>query len=366
MRPAFSSTRQAALFTLLLLLLLVSPLLAGKRFLPSREAGYGAEGWFFGPYPWDQKQIFQETNDIDIVIIGSSRLMYAIDPSYVQQQLGAKLGRPAVVRTIGWFQAGYDSLYFAARDLLAHRKVRLLVFADEQPTGHFHVHTRAYRWFTFGDNWPEIAGLPWAVRMNYYSDAILGLPHNLWSLASPPGAVWFKPPTEDFYRIIYNAPNPATRLGAIDAQITTIPGMEFQPFQPTNAVSPADVLRYDSQNRTNFSFSPEGIQPEQLFFLRKLAALTRANATGLLALHAPETNDFTAGTVCERACWPELLDPDVQLVGVPGTKLFAGLTDREKLQLFYNENHLNKNGQQFYTRLVTPALLQIYENNITH
>ena len=131
-------------------------------------------------------------------------------------------------------------------------------------------------------------------------------------------------------------------------------------------MSPADVLRYDSQNRTNFSFSPEGIQPEQLFFLRKLAALTRANATGLLALHAPETNDFTAGTVCERACWPELLDPDVQLVGVPGTKLFAGLTDREKLQLFYNENHLNKNGQQFYTRLVTPALLQIYENNITH
>ena len=178
--------------------------------------------------------------------------------------------------------------------------------------------------------------------------------------------MWFKPPAEDFYQLNYRAPNPVTRLGAIDAQITTLPGMNFHPFQPTNAVSPADVLRYDSQNRTNFSFSAAGLQPEQLYFLRKLAALTRASGTGLLVLHAPQTSDFTAGTVCERACWPELLGPDVQLLGVPGTTLFAGLTEWQKLQLFYNDNHLNKNGQQYYTRLVTPALLQIYENQITH
>jgi hypothetical protein len=37
MRPAFSSTKQAAAFALLLLVLLLSPALAGRKFLPSRE-----------------------------------------------------------------------------------------------------------------------------------------------------------------------------------------------------------------------------------------------------------------------------------------------------------------------------------------
>ena len=50
MRPAFASTKQVAAFALLLLLLLLSPALAGKKFLPPREQAYAAQGWGNGPY----------------------------------------------------------------------------------------------------------------------------------------------------------------------------------------------------------------------------------------------------------------------------------------------------------------------------
>src|SRR5215469_11422980 len=45
MRPAFSSTRQAGAFVLLLLALLLAPALVGKKFLPSREAVYSSIWW---------------------------------------------------------------------------------------------------------------------------------------------------------------------------------------------------------------------------------------------------------------------------------------------------------------------------------
>ena len=140
MRPAFSSTKSATAFALLLLILLLSPVLAGKKFLPPRESAYASQSWGSGPYPWIEDQIFTETNAIDIVFIGSSHIFNAINTPYVQAQLSARLGRPAVVRTIAWGGAGYDGLYFITRDLLAHHRVKedaarqsIRAMLDEQP-----------------------------------------------------------------------------------------------------------------------------------------------------------------------------------------------------------------------------------------
>src|SRR5580658_7362886 len=100
MRPAFSSTKQAAARALLLLFLLAAPWLAHKTFLPHREQTYSSQSIRFEKCPWAQKFIFEETNDIDIAFVGSSHLCAGIDTPYVQQKLSEQLGRPAVVRTI--------------------------------------------------------------------------------------------------------------------------------------------------------------------------------------------------------------------------------------------------------------------------
>jgi|HubBroStandDraft_1064217.scaffolds.fasta_scaffold2354840_2 hypothetical protein len=79
MAPAFSSSRQAAAFALQLLVILLSPLLAGKGLLPTREQMYSATGRDTIDFPYFHQQIFEENGDIDIAFMSSSRLGCAID-----------------------------------------------------------------------------------------------------------------------------------------------------------------------------------------------------------------------------------------------------------------------------------------------
>ena len=100
--------------------------------LPPREQIYHASmPWNVGPYPFIYDQIYQEKSDVDIAIIGDSQIWTGLDTPYLQQQLSAKLGRPAVVISLCCPAGpGFDGVYFhRARSHLQHRKVHMLVFA---------------------------------------------------------------------------------------------------------------------------------------------------------------------------------------------------------------------------------------------
>ena len=62
----------------------------------------------------------------------------------------------------------------------------------------------------------------------------------------------------------------------------------------------------------------------------------------------------------EREFWPDVLHADVTMMGIPPATLFAGLTDDDVRKLYYNPTHLNKNGQEYFTQIITPRLLEIY------
>lgn len=364
MRPAFSSTKQAGMFTLLLLALLAGPWLAGKRFLPPRPAAYAAEGFGQGTYPWLHNQIFEETNDIDMVFMGSSHLLWGIDTPYVEKQLDEQSGRKSTVRTVCWMYRGFDALYFIAKDLLDHRKVGLLVFCNEQKSNYPRPQPKAYRWFRFGDNRDDLAGVPLGMQLSLYSSCILGLPRNFLSLARQDGPMDPRSGGLKIYTDSYRTPGPFSLLGSITSGLSVQDGTNFIDYHPANGVSAADVCVYDPQTRTNFEFSAQGVDPAQLCFLKKLVRLARSHGTKLAVLHTPEMNELDAARIPERACWPEVLDPDIRLIGIPGAKLFSGMTDSQKRRLFYDHDHLNRNGQEYFTPLVTPALLQSYETRI--
>jgi len=185
MRPAFSSIKTASAFALLLLGIFILPVLLRGRLLPPHRESYLMQGWdTTGDYPWLFRQIFEEKGDIDLAFVGSSRIWLGIDTVYVQQQLSAQLGRPAVVRTIAWGGGGYDALYFAMQDLLQNRRVKVLVFNDECQA--YNVpNPYARHWFRFGENGADLAGFPGRIQSDYYFAAILGLPRNLLDLLRP-------------------------------------------------------------------------------------------------------------------------------------------------------------------------------------
>ena len=167
---------QAGAFALLLLCILLSPALLGKRNLPPRDRIYSSYSSRLGAYSYLHQQIFEEKGDIDIAFVGSSRIWLDINTPEVQEKLSQQLGRRAVARTLGWSKPGFDALYFVAQDLLQRRKVRLLVFYDEvNPRASPNLpHRLAFRWFRFGDNRAALDGLSIRDKASYYAAAVLG------------------------------------------------------------------------------------------------------------------------------------------------------------------------------------------------
>ena len=366
MRPAFSSTKQAAAFALLLLVVLLSPVLAGKKLLPPREEAYASQSWGNGPYPWIENQVFHETNEIDIAFMGSSHILHAIETPYVQAKLSEKLGRPAVVRTIAWGGAGYDALYFVARDLLAHRKVRMLVFYDEDPApGKRNNLTQA--WFRFGDDAGLLTGLSCRDQAVFYFAAVIGLPRNLLNLvlSNLPAPLISNPP--NYWEQHYGSASIVKLLGCTCSEL----GFNyaklgdrftaFTPFSPRTAVTPADAEIYSPGVKNDFEFGQEPLPAWQARFAGKLGELARTHGCKMVMLELPVLADAPVKTIQERAFWPEVFGGDLTMAGIPPAKLFAGLTDQELHWLFTNSGHFNKNGMAYFTPLITPALMQIYE-----
>ncbi len=364
MRPAFASTPSAAAFALLLLALLVLPAVVGKNLLPPREQAYARLGWGSGPYPWIENQIYHETNDIDIVFIGSSHIFNAINTPYVQAQLSARLGRPAVVRTLAWGGAGYDALYFIARDLLAQRRVRLMVFYDEHPAPGIR-HNQTPAWFRFGSDAGLLAGLAGREQGLFYFAAIIGMPRNLLSLVRPNLPAPLVTDRPNYWETVVSGGNPATQLGclrvrrgfALDPAATFVP---FAPYMPATAARPADALVYVPATREDFEFSHAPLPAWSAHFARQFAALARQQGVKTVMLYLPVRAEVRSTVIPERTCWPDLLG-DVTLLGIPPAKLFGSLTGDELDKIYADPAHFNQNGQEYFTRLITPALIQLYE-----
>jgi hypothetical protein len=357
MRPAFSSTKQAAAFAVMLLLVLLSPVLAGKSLIRSRDQIYSSMPWGTGPYPYLHNQIYEEKGDIDVAFMGTSSMWYAIDTPAFQKELSAKLGRPAVTRTLCWDWIGADAFYRITKDLLEHRQVHMIVFSDPTIGTADSAHMMASHLFQWPDHAEDLSGLGRRAKTAYYSAAILGLPKNiLGRLRSNLSAI---DSPQISWPGFYDMDNPFHRMGALVCRL--IEGRDFVEFTPPTRPNPVDVSVYSDGTRTNFSFPARPPFPTQMVFMRKVAELAREHHVAMVYLHIPWSSEMHSPTVNPNAFWPDVFTQNFTMMGVPPAKLYAGLSDDDVLKLYWEYRHLNENGQKYFTAAVTPALVQVYE-----
>ena len=359
MSPSFSSPRQAGGFALLLAIILLLPFVMRPALLPPREAVYAATPDRLGPYPFLERQIFQEKEPIDIAFLGSSHIWNGVDTPYVQQELSKKLGRKTVALTLGWAYPGFDAVYFVLRDLLQNRKVKMLVIYDEC-RGSGMPHVAASRWFRLGDHAGELAGLPFSTRAGFYAEAVRGMPRNLLSLLRRDLPVNSAPGKPSFWESFYHAENSAFRLGSLAVHLGYGNNPVFEEFTPRTGARASDVFAYGPQTAAQFEFGDRNAPLSQDFFARKIVELARKHGTKVMVLHLPETTEMRSSVVQERVFWREKLADQVTFVGIPPAKLFEGLRDEDVFKLFYDSGHLNQNGQRYFTKLITPCLLETY------
>jgi hypothetical protein len=360
MAPAFSSTRQAAAFAVMVLAILLSPVLIGKVLIRPRDQIYSSLPWGTGPYPYLHNQIYEEKGDIDVVFMGPSTMWYAVDTPYFQKKLSEKLGRPAAARTLCWDWVGADPFYRITKDLLEHRNVHMIVFCDPAITAPDTAHKMAPDLFQWPDHAEDLARLAFRAKTAYYAAAIIGMPKNLLGRVRP------NLPAVDSEEVswpgYYHMENPFRRLGSLACPL--IEGRDFVKFTPTNDPSPTDVCIYSEATKTEFQFPQAPMEPLQANFIRKVADLAREHNVYMVYLYVPRSTEMRATTIKPNACWADYFPDRLTMMGIPPAKLFAGLSDDDALKLYWEYRHLNINGQEYFTPVVTPALVQLYEDKI--
>jgi len=339
------------------------PLLVRPSWLPPRTEIYSAIPWRFGGHPGFQKTLFGQKGNLDIAFIGSSRVWCGVNSLYVQGKLSQSLGRDAEVATVGWNTAGFDALYFITEDLLQNRKVNMLVVDDEYNSeiGGSRPHRLASRWFRTADNGHDLNGLSLFAAVGYHASAALGMPRNLLGLVRRNRPIRVSPDNKFSPETLYRSQDPGNFLGAlcVEENFDDLTGA-FVRYQPATRISPDNVVVFSPTTRHSFGLSSRQLPDLQVHFARKLAALAKQNHAKLIFLHYPAIDEVSADAIREAAIWPEILDGDVAWVGIPPVTFFQGMTEPEARKLFSDPKHLNRNGQEYFTPLITEKLVELY------
>jgi hypothetical protein len=124
----------------------------------------------------------------------------------------------------------------------------------------------------------------------------------------------------------------------------------------------ADVMVCTEGGPQAEAYTESRIGPYNLFFARKFAKLCRDHGTQVIALHIPVSGQENERVITECQPWSEVLGIHVDLIGIPGARLFAGIPQADAHKYFYEKDHLNGNGQDLFTPLITPSLINLYEH----
>jgi hypothetical protein len=152
----------------------------------------------------------------------------------------------------------------------------------------------------------------------------------------------------------------SAELGYGPGGVPTSENAPFVAFKPPIDTQPSGVCIYSPFTKATFRFSGPPTPPLPLHFARKFTKLAHEQGAALVLLSLPILADMRDPTIREREFWPDVLHADVIMMGIPPARLFARLTDDEVRMLYYNPDHLNKNGQEYFTSIITPRLLEIY------
>jgi hypothetical protein len=219
---------------------------------------------------------------------------------------------------------------------------------------------QAYRWLLPGESDLELQSLPARYRLTFYAGSVLGSPRHLLSL--------FRPDRLDSspYAPVRNGDIfvRADEHGAVKIERGLVPD-SFTRWTPSAPQLDPRSMTYSDAARADFRFTGDPLNRFQTHFLRLCFELLERRKIPAALVHVPLWHERASNVVEERMDWPAIFGRNVELVGVPPARLFAGMTEKEKRLLYYNtpdlpKEHLNRNGSEYFTRTIAPAIVEIY------
>jgi hypothetical protein len=346
-RPAFSSSRSAWAFCALLAGIFLFPLL-NQRIFPRWP--YPASGLHRGPtdLAFLEQACAPASGHIDLLLVGDSFLRHGLDPHLLESELGAALGRPMRVVTLGFQHRGEEMYYLGLRRCLAQQQPALVIMdlPVYDPKLKFYdrnqPHIWAYRVLRTDEGPDFYRALRPRPRLDLYGQAVLGMPRTLLNALRTPPPLTFDPS----YR-------------GNRASDERLDGQPFVPGDPRPALpfSAGDAL-YSPATRDRWTFAERPQQAYSRLFWDKTRALLAEHHLPLAIVSFPRLDQRSESTVTHSHFWPHD-SADLRLIGLPPALLYRGLGEREVTALYADSYHLNANGARYFTHAVAPAVVQL-------
>lgn len=330
MLPAFEDWRAAARFAVLLLVLMLLPVFMKEIGLPPRSEVYNGLRVGGGPYVKTRQQLFATQGDIDIAFVGSSILNVAVNANELQSQLEERYGRNVNVRMFGYVFQGYDMQYVMMRDVLEHRRVKMIVMTFSGPRRiSDRPHVQLHNLLRWGEHPEMLDGLRFSHRASIYASCVLDGPRQLLKLLRP-----------------------ERPIDAADAHRSL---MVHEPVPVT--VAPAPPVLLSAATRDQFMFGEPDMTDRQQILVTKVAQLAAQHHVELVIVNVPTPEEFGYDRIWERADWSNLLPGDPTVVAFRRSDLFG----QEPATRFYADSvHMNAEGHARFARSLNAYLVTRY------
>jgi hypothetical protein len=352
MLPAFPTTIHLVAWIVCLIAILASPLVTSAVVRP--QTRYLVMSKRVGPTNWYTSQIFRKSEPLDVLFLGSSRMLSAIDHSALQQQMGASKPRFASATLAADFNA-IDLTYSFLRDYFARRKARLVVIEypdPDFPQTDSNPAEKYLRYVDPGDPGFDL-GAP-ALAARSYSETALIAPRLLVASVVPPGRI---------VRGAYNFMADSEDLEATQGTLIRFWGYSLErvggkhgPFVKsvlTEAPHPAVVIKPGAPLPPQVTLVDEPITSVEAAYLPAIKALCEKNGAVLVLLKQPyaEHQDPTAITVSKQ-----VYAYGIPIVAQSRSSMFGNVPWMRVREQYYNYFHLNANGARRAAQAYASAL----------
>ena len=347
MQPAFSGTGHLAVWIVALAGILLSPILTAL--IVSPETRYLVMSKRVGPTDWHTNQVLKETGPLDILVLGNSRMLMAINHAALREDVHTPDG-PLRSETIAARFNGYDLSYTFLKDFFIHRHARLVVLNyPDIPQIDNHPGEKYLR--TLGQPDPGLSSSAPALAVTDYAEMAMIGPRLALASIIRPGTT-----TRNGYRTAEDFPDYERTRGSW----TPDEGYEENKTSPRAA-----FVRHDSPDK-----------PQQAIIISPGASLPAGVILTDRPLTAIESAYLPAiKTLCEKngailafmqlpmadSRGPIEISSQVLALGVPivaasSEMMFGNISAEHIKENYYDHLHFNSNGSRRSAEVFGPAL----------
>jgi hypothetical protein len=347
MQPAFSETAHLIVWIVALGGILLSPILT--TLVVSPETRYLVMSKRVGPSDWHTNQILKETEPLDILFIGNSRMLTAIDHTVLREEVHMP-GAPLKSETIAANFNGYDMTYTFLTDFFAHRHARLVVINyPDFPQVDNHPAEKYVRRLGQPDPGLDIRRPSLAIT-DYAEMALIGPRLALASIIRP-GSI-----TRLGYRSMENLNNLQETQGSY---------VPDEGYQENKSTPPAAFVRYESPDSPDpaFTIRPGGsippgmvltdreLTPIESAYLPAIKTLCEKNGAVLAFMMLPIANSQGPMDISRQ-----VLALGIPIMAASLESMFGDVPTERIKENYFDHIHFNANGARRSAEVYGPAL----------